>query len=337
MKKRTKYLVAAAAVLLLTGTGALAWKQAQKRSEALETSRRDAQTAVEKSESEEDASVETITYDGVTYRYKEDIRSYLLMGIDKTTAAEKDNAGRSGQADTITLLVRDERKKKLKILEIPRDTMTQIEVYDAQGKSLGMTEDHINIQYAYGDGRGSSCRLMTEAVSNLLYQIPVHGYCAMMMNGIAVLNDAVGGVTVTVPQEGFSFEGQQYEPGTEVILSGAMAESFVRYRDTDESLSSMKRMENQNVFLEAWMCQAQEAASKDAGFAARLYMALEPYLVTDMGNDLFAELLQDASAFEKEKQMLPGSGSAGEHFDEYHVDENALYELVLEMFYEEVK
>ena len=76
MKKRTKYLVAAAAVLLLAGTGALAWKQAQKRSEALETSCRDAQTAVEKSESEEDASVETITYDGVTYRYKEDIRSY---------------------------------------------------------------------------------------------------------------------------------------------------------------------------------------------------------------------------------------------------------------------
>lgn len=336
MKKRKRNLAAAAAVLLLAGAGVLAWQQAQKRSEALETSRRDAQTAAEKSESEEDTA-ETITYNGVTYRYKEDIRSYLLMGIDKTTEAEKDSAGRSGQADTITLLVRDGGEKKLHILEIPRDTMTQIEVYDAQGKSLGMTEDHINIQYAYGDGRGSSSRLMTEAVSNLLYQIPIHGYCAMMMDGISVLNDAVGGVTITVPQEGFSFEGQQYEPGTEVILSGEMAEAFVRYRDTDESLSSLKRMENQNVFLEAWMRQAQEMASKDAGFAARLYTALEPYLVTDMTNDLFADLLTDTSTFETEKQILPGSGSEGENFDEYHVDENALYELVLEMFYEEVK
>lgn len=336
MKKRTRNIAAIAAVLVIAGAGVLAWQQVQKRSEALETSRRDAQAATEKSESEEDTA-ETITYDGVTYRYKEDIRSYLLMGIDKTTAAEKDSAGRSGQADTITLLVRDGKEKKLSILEIPRDTMTQIEVYDAQGKSLGMTEDHINIQYAYGDGRGSSCRLMTEAVSNLLYQIPIHGYCAMMMDGISVLNDAVGGVTITVPQEGFSFEGQQYEPGTEVTLSGAMAEAFVRYRDTDESLSSLKRMENQNVFLEAWVRQAQEMASKDAGFAARLYMALEQYLVTDMTNDLFADLLTDTSAFETEKQMLSGSGSAGEHFDEYHVDDNALYELVLEMFYEEVK
>ena len=337
MKKRTRNLAAAAAVLLLAGTGALVWQQAQRRSEALETSRRDAQAAAEKSESEEAAAAETITYDGVTYQYKEDIRSYLLMGIDKTTAGENDSAGRSGQADTITLLVRDEGEKKFQILEIPRDTMTQIEAYDAQGKSLGMTEDHINIQYAYGDGRGSSCRLMTEAVSNLLYQIPVHGYCAMMMDGISVLNEAVGGVIITVPQEGFSFEGQQYEPGTEVTLSGAMAEAFVRYRDTDESLSSLKRMENQNVFLESWMHQAQETALKDAGFAVRLYTALEPYLVTDMGNDLFADLMEDASTFEKEKQMLPGSGSAGENFDEYHVDENALYELVLEMFYEEVK
>lgn len=336
MKKRTRNLAAAAAVLLLAGAGVLVWQQAQKRSETLEASHRDAQAAVEKSESQEDAA-ETITYDGVMYRYKEDIRSYLLMGIDKFAAAEKDSTGRSGQADTITLLVRDEEEKKFQILEIPRDTMTQIEAYDAQGKSLGMTEDHINIQYAYGDGRGSSCRLMTEAVSNLLYQVPIHGYCAMMMDGISVLNDAVGGVTITVPQEGFTFEGQQYEPGTDVKLSGAMAEAFVRYRNTDESLSSLKRMENQNVFLEAWMRQAQEAASNDAGFAARLYTVLEPYLVTDMANDLFADLLEDASGFEKEKQMLPGSGSAGENFDEYHVDENALYELVLNMFYEEVK
>lgn len=337
MKKSTRNLTAVAAVLLLMGGGTFAWQQAQRQSEAMEASRRAAQTVSEKSESEEDTAVDTITYDGVTYRYKEDIRSYLLMGIDKNAAGEKDSTGSSGQADTITLLVRDEREKKFQILEIPRDTLTQIGAYDAQGKSLGMTEDHINIQYAYGDGRGSSCRLMTEAVSNLIYQIPIHGYCAMMMDGISVLNDAVGGVTIAVPQEGFTFEGQQYEPETEVTLSGAMAEAFVRYRNKDESLSSLKRMENQNIFLEAWMSQAQEVASKDAGFAVRLYTALEPYLVTDMGNDLFAELLQDASGFEKEKQMLPGSGSAGENFDEYHVDENALYELVLEIFYEEVK
>lgn len=337
MKKSTRNLASAAAVLLLIGGGALAWQQAQRRSEAMEASRRDAQTASEKAENKEDSAAETVTYDGVTYRYKEDIRSYLLMGIDKTTSEGKNSAGRSGQADTITLIVRDEGEKKIRILEIPRDTMAQIEAYDAQGKSLGMTEDHLNTQYAYGDGRGSSCRLMTEAVSNLLYQIPIHGYCAMMMDGIAVLNDAIGGVTITVPQEGFTFEGQQYESGTEVTLSGAMAETFVRYRNTDESLSSLKRMENQNVFLEAWMRQAQEVASEDAGFVARLYTALEPYLVTDMTNDLFAELMEYASEFEKEKQMLPGSGSAGENFDEYHVDENALYELVLEIFYEEVK
>lgn len=337
MKKRTKNLATIAGVLLLVGAGTLVWQQAQRRSEMLEVSRRDAQTVSGKSESVEDTAAETITYDGVTYRYKKNIRSYLLMGIDKTTAGEKDSAGRSGQADTITLLVRDEGKKKFRILEIPRDTMTQIEAYDAQGKSLGMTEDHINIQYAYGDGRGSSCRLMTEAVSNLLYQIPIHGYCAMMMDGIAVLNDAVGGVIISVPQEGFTFEEQQYESGTKVTLSGAMAEAFVRYRNTDESLSSLKRMENQNIFLESWMRQAQEAASQDAGFAAHLYTALEPYLITDMTNDLFTDLMEDASEFEKEKQMLPGSGSAGENFDEYHVDENALYELVLEMFYEEVK
>ena len=42
---------------------------------------------------------------------------------------------------------------------------------------------------------------MEEAVSELFYGLPIHGYCALSMNNIADLNDAVGGVTVTVPEE----------------------------------------------------------------------------------------------------------------------------------------
>lgn len=336
MKKCTKRIAAVAAALALAAAGALAWQQAHRRAETLAAAHRDAIAAGETAQDEQ-TSAKTVTYQGITYQYREDVRSYLFLGVDRTTAELGENSGRSGQADTIALLVRDEAEKTLRFLEIPRDTIAQIEVYDAQGKSLGMTEDHINIQFAYGDGRGSSCRLMKEAVSNLLYQVPVHGYCAMMMDGIAVLCDAVGGVTIPVPEGGFAFEGQQYEAGTEITLTGAMAEAFVRCRDTGESLSSLKRMENQNLFLEAWMRRAQEAAAGDAGFAVKLYGVLEPYLITDMGNDLFADILEDSADFIQEKQMLPGSGSEGENFDEYHVDEDALYKLVLEMFYEEVK
>lgn len=336
MKKHTKGIAAGLAVLLLAGAGIAVWNRAQERAEALEASRKDAEAAAQ-AQAGESSGEGTVTYQGVTYQYKENIRNYLFLGIDREAPGEEKTSGTAGQADAIFLLSRDTESRKLRVLEIPRDTMAQIEVYDAQGKSLGMTTDHLNLQYAYGDGRGSSCRLMKEAVSNLLYQLPISGYCALMMDGIAVLNDAVGGVSVTVPEGGFTAGGQEYAEGTVLTLDGETAEAFVRYRDTQESLSSLTRMENQNVFLEAWMQKAQETAAGDAGFVTRLYTELEPYLVTDMTNDLFAGLLEDSANFARERNTLPGSGSQGQNFDEYHVDDEALYELILEMFYEEVK
>ena len=76
----------------------------------------------------------------------------------------------AGQADALFLVSLDRAEQKLQILTIPRDTMAQIETFNPGGKSLGMTEDHINLQYAFGDGKTKSCELMKTAVSNLLYR-----------------------------------------------------------------------------------------------------------------------------------------------------------------------
>lgn len=95
--------------------------------------------------------------------------NYLFMGIDTrenvdTYESQKD----AGQADSIFLVSMDRATEQLKVLFIPRDSMTKIEVFNPSGKSLGMTTDHINIQYAYGDGKQKSCELMKTAVSNML-------------------------------------------------------------------------------------------------------------------------------------------------------------------------
>ena len=67
-----------------------------------------------------------------------------------------------------------------------------------------------------------------------------------------------------------------------------------------------------------------------------MYESLKPYTITNIGNDVLADLLEaefdsDASVID-----LPGKGVKGERYDEYHVDETGVYELVLELFYEEV-
>lgn len=340
MKKKTaRLLTAAGAAAVLLGGGAYVWNAYQNRQEAAayaETARNSLREGGEDGGNSAEAA-QTVSYQGETYRYKEALENYLFLGIDRRSLEEtEDTPGSVGQADAIYLLSRDDAGQTLQVLGIPRDTMTEIEVFDHQGKSLGTTTDHLNLQYAYGDGRGSSCRLMTEAVSKLLYQLPIDGYCAVQMDGIAVLNEAVGGTTVTVPEGGFESGSASYAAGETVTLQGDEAEAFVRHRDIEVSQSALSRMERQQIFMDAWVAQASERAASDAGFVTELYMDLEPYMVTDISNDRFAQLLAETGSFTRNVQTLPGTGSTGEQFDEYHVDEDALYELILEMYYEKV-
>jgi hypothetical protein len=42
-----------------------------------------------------------------------------------------------------------------------------------------------------------------------------------------------------------------------------------------------------------------------------------------------------SSTGDSETLTVPGEAVAGSHYDEYHVDEDALYEMVLDNFYKE--
>ena len=48
--------------------------------------------------------------------------------------------------------------------------------------------------------------------------------------------------------------------------------------------------------------------------------------------------LEDITKYSKEDIItIPGEGKAGAGFDEYHVNEDELFELVLQLFYKEAK
>ena len=106
--------------------------------------------------------------------------------------------------------------------------MTEIETFDLQGNSLGLTENHLNLQYAYGDGAHTSCRLMEEAVSRLLYQVPIQGYCALNMDAMPVLADSVDGVEITVPDNSLAEVDPSFVQGAQVTITGENAETFLR-------------------------------------------------------------------------------------------------------------
>ena len=58
-------------------------------------------------------------------------------------------------------------------------------------------------------------------------------------------------------------------------------------------------------------------------------------MVTNMDNDQFASIMDSlASGSGTENWTVPGEGTAGETYDEYHVDDDALYEKIIDTFYQ---
>ena len=326
--------------LLLAGVCAYAWMEyagraeLKKKQEALpegmileETSA--AEELPEDAEGQEPLKDGMLRYQGKTYAYKEDVMTFLCMGIDKSGEAKaSEDLHRGGQADALFLAVMDPGEKKISVIGVNRDTMAELFVYDEEGNYLGREIGQIALQHAYGDGMEESCERTVEAVSNLFYGIPIHGYFAMNMDVIIPLNEAVGGVDVVIG------EGDE-----KVHLEGQEAYSFVRNRDMYAPHSAEQRLERQKQYLEAFALQAKKAVAQDLTLPTKLYGEILPYMVTDISASEAVYLATQAVSYtfgQEDLYSLQGEIRMGEQFEEFYPDETALYELILQVFYEEV-
>lgn len=281
-------------------------------------------------------------YEGKLYQYNSEIINILCMGIDKK--AEEidkvdDNSGQSGQADAIFIVSLNPSTKKTKIISIPRDTMTMIDHYDYSGKYTGRDKNHLGLAYSYGDGKEKSCQLLQEAVSNLMYQLPIHSYCALNLNALSKLNDAVGGVTVTIPQSFAEIE-PSFQAGEKVTLKGSEATLYIQKRDMKNLNGNDERIKRQKQYLVEFFKTAKSAISKNPGLPVNMYQDLTDQMVSDLGINqavYLIGLLMGSDFNINDMVNLPGKTVKGTYYAEYHVDEDALYEMLINFFYEEVE
>ena len=280
---------------------------------------------------------DTIVYDGKEYQYNEHLSNYVFIGVDKREpVTEYETRQEAGRADAIFVLSYDRVKKTVKCISIPRDTMTNVRMIAPDGTDMGTSVEHINMQYVFGDGKNESCRLVKETVSDLLYGVPIQGYFSLNMDGIAIAVDVLGGVEMMLADNSLESVNPEFVKGARITVTKDNAEQIVRHRDVNETQSALVRTERQKQFMKAVAERAKEVNAQDTDFVVRMHESLKPYTVTNIGKDVLVDLLE--AKFDSETGVidLPGEGVKGERYDEYHVDETRVYELVLEMFYEEV-
>ena len=218
---------------------------------------------------------EGIVVDGVTYRRRRDVAAILLMGIDRDSDAAVIGYRNGGQSDFLQLLAIDSANKKVTRVPIDRDTMTPITILGVLGNQSGIRTAQICLSHGFGDGGRQSCELTAGAVSNLLLGVPIEEYLSMDLNGIAMLNDAVGGVTVTL-EDDFSVRDPQMTKGATLTLRGKQAEYFVRSRMDIGSGTNEERMKRQQVYTAALMEQMDEGIRADQDYLGRIYDEMGP-------------------------------------------------------------
>lgn len=274
-------------------------------------------------------SSDTIVVDGREYRLNTNIQTVLFMGIDKNAKSDMgDRAGENGQSDSLNLLIVDRETKKAQILQISRDSMVDIDIYSASGEKMISEPGQIALQYAYGDGEEESCRLTAGKVSELLYGVNVDSYLSLTMEGMVKAADAIGGVTMTVPED-YTWIDPAFSKGATLTMDGEMVEKYVRSRDTEVLDSNVQRMERQSQFMGALIEKLQNV--KETSNYLSLYQQMEPYMVTNMTADEMKSLSEydiDTNTLDVPGEVILKDGHA-----QFIIDNEALRKIILKTFY----
>lgn len=278
---------------------------------------------------------EEVTYAGDLYRYNDNVVSLLFMGIDDpdTVTVRTEGFGKGNQTDVILLVAIDADRKKVTLLHISRDTMTKVNIlsYDHQ-TIVGNRVMQIALSHAYGDGADLSCLLATDAASALIGTLPINGYASLNYGALSILNDTVGGVTVTLDAD-MTISGVAYKSGDVVSLEGDMAADYIRNRSTGEGTNS-ERMGRQEGYIKGFIGRCLSSGRNPAKLVMDLYNATRDYVVTNLTEDeivyLGATVL--SSGWTVEIESVPGELKLDDIY-EFYPDEDALSQMLVNIFY----
>ena len=191
-----------------------------------------------------------------------------------------------------------------------------------------------------GDGKAKSAENTANSISRILYDVPITKYFALDLNGIAPINDSIGGVTV---DSLYDFKDIGIKKGDKIKLTGDMTEKYVRQRDMDTVNASLNRTARQVQYVKAFASQVIPAVTQDFSVVTRLYDTASKYSTTNLSlsNVTYLASLMlskgitnfDTVTLEGDMQESTKKDYADFVYAEFYPDKDKLMQLVLNTFY----
>ena len=218
----------------------------------------------------------------------------LLMGVDARPGEPIDISTRP---DALMVLHLNATRGTCRILSIPRDTRTELPGYGQSKVNHALVVGGIPYQKL--------------VVANLL-GLEIDRYALIDFAGFAAFVDAIGGVTINVPEAFTASDGTVFEAGPQ-RFDGQTALAYARYRGGPDR--DLGRIRNQQQIIGALI---REAAKRDiARDVNELLPALETHIRTDLAPDELVALAKDyrGSCTPESIPLLTLSGTVEDYED----------------------
>ncbi len=268
---------------------------------------------------------EQVNYQGAYYTPNPAVDAYLLLGID-SDASRPD----ATQSDFLALLVLNRETETYEVLHLNRDTMVDIAMINHYGETYGTVHAQLALAHNYGADDKARCRNTVRSVEKLLYGIQIDHFVSVTMEAVPILNDAAGGVTVTLSED-FTFLDPTFTEGATVTLAGDQALSYVRARGGLEDSTNLARMERQKEYIGA----LAEALDGDRELSD-VILQINDHMATNCTVDQLERLAERLQTYTYVGlTALPGEAVVNEYV-EYYPDEEVTKATVIRMFYKPV-
>lgn len=280
----------------------------------------------------------TIYIDGEGYLRKNYVKTYMILGLDKSGKLEYSELSfnQGNQADFILLFVFNENDGSYNLLHINRDTMADVKKLGKFGDEFSTEKMQICLSHAYGDGKQISCQNTADAVSNLLYGVEIDRYISASMSAVQEVNDFVGGVPVEIREDLTSIDPSM-TVGAKVTLFGEKALSFVRGRKGVGDQTNIERMSRQQQYISSMADQVKLCNKTEDDFV-NLFNGLSDYVISDFGIDDFNKIFKAVKSGENKGLITPeGETIFNKEHIEFHVNEDNLKSIVKELFFDKIE
>ena len=275
----------------------------------------------------------TIERNGIEYFPRQDITVVMVLGIDQYGPMVSSESYRNtGSADSVMLLVFDETEKNCTVLYLNRDTMVDMDVLGLNGELIGTDYGQLALAHTYGTGMEDSCVNVKNTLMNFMHGLNIDYFVSMGMDAIPILNDAVGGVAVTVTED-FSEVNPSITMG-QLTLRGDQVLDYVQTRKGVGDQKNVTRMQRQREYVDAFLAALYEKAQLETEFMVSVYDEVSDYIVTDCSVNTLSAMLDRYADFTVAGAVTPeGENVVIDGHYQFHVDEEKLDALILEIFY----